>query len=151
MLRVTNHNDGDHDLRQLFQTNPNKRCQQGYDQYPVHVFTSFLQSRLTDAKILYHKAELVQNCSVLFQEEKDLKDYYKNTRECIDEYNEIVEKVFEDTQELTDELTEKLDHHCIYLAHALLKDAGPGATARQELSRMCDVIKAVLKGDAYES
>ncbi len=53
--------------------------------------------------------------------------------------------------EITDEEEEFLDNYCIYLAHALLKDTGPGAHARAELSKMCSVIKDVMIGDAYES
>ena len=73
-----------------------------------------------------------------------MKDYYKNTRACINEYNRIVNKVFTCEQELTDKEDEKLDNHCLYLAHALLKDTGPAGTAREELEKMCDVIKDVI-------
>ena len=74
-----------------------------------------------------------------------MKDYYKNTRACINEYNRIVNKVFTCEQELTDKEDEKLDNHCLYLAHALLKDTGPAGTAREELGKMCDVILSVLE------
>lgn len=73
-----------------------------------------------------------------------MKDYYKNTRACINEYNRIINKVITDEQELTDKEEEKLDNHCLYLAHALLKDTGPAGTAREELEKMCDVIKDVI-------
>lgn len=73
-----------------------------------------------------------------------MKDYYKNTRACINEYNRIVNKVVTCEQELTDKEEEKLDNHCLYLAHALLKDIGPAGTAREELEKMCNVIKDVI-------
>ena len=73
-----------------------------------------------------------------------MKDYYKNTRACISEYNRIIDKVFTCEQELTDKEEERLDNHCIYLAHALLKDVGPGAQARESLNKTCDIIKDVL-------
>lgn len=80
-----------------------------------------------------------------------IKDYYSNTRKCIDDYNELDYQIRNCSYELTDEEEERLQHHSLYLAHALLKDVGPGAVARAELSKMCDIIKDVLKGDAYES
>ena len=73
-----------------------------------------------------------------------MKDYYKHTRKCIDQYNEIINKICEDTQEITDEETEVIDNHCLYLAHALLKDIGPGGKSREELGKMCDIIKDVI-------
>lgn len=35
-------------------------------------------------------------------------DFYKNTRACIDEYNAIVNKIYRNTEETTDEEDEKL-------------------------------------------
>ena len=49
-------------------------------------------------------------------------DFYKNTRACIDEYNAIVNKIYRNTEETTDEEDEKLQNHCLYLAHALIRD-----------------------------
>lgn len=49
-------------------------------------------------------------------------DFYKNTRACIDEYNAIVNKIYTSAEETTDEEDEKLQNHCLYLAHALIRD-----------------------------
>lgn len=73
-----------------------------------------------------------------------MKDYYRNTRACISEYNRIIDKVFTGEQELTDEEDEKLDNHCLYLAHALLKDAGPGEKSREDMRKMCTVMLDIL-------
>lgn len=73
-----------------------------------------------------------------------MKDYYRNTRACISEYNRIINKILTCEQELTDKEEERLDNHCIYLAHALIKDAGPGDKTREEMRKMCTVILDVL-------
>lgn len=78
-------------------------------------------------------------------------DYYSNTRKCINYYNKLMHQIMYGSCEITDNEEEFLDNYCIYLAHALLKDTGPGAHARAELSKMCSVIKDVMIGDAYES
>lgn len=51
-----------------------------------------------------------------------MKDFYTNTRACIDEYNEIIDKICTSLTETTDEEDEKLQNHCLYLAHALIRD-----------------------------
>ena len=73
-----------------------------------------------------------------------MKDYYKYTRGCINEYNRIINKVYTGKQELTDKEEEKIDNHSLYLAHALLKDVGAGDIARTELGKTCDIIRDML-------
>lgn len=72
-----------------------------------------------------------------------MKDYYSNTRKCIDTYNSYVNAVFIDSEELSDDRDEFLQNFCLYLAHALIKDAGPGQIARDELSKVADIINDV--------
>ena len=38
-----------------------------------------------------------------------------------------------------------MSNFCIYLAHALIKDTGTGATSREELSKMADIINDVVR------
>ena len=82
---------------------------------------------------------------------EEVKDFYSNTRKCINYYNKLMHQMMHGFYEITDEEEEFLDNYCIYLAHALLKDTGPGAHARSELSKVCSIIKDVMIGDAYES
>lgn len=49
-------------------------------------------------------------------------DYYKNTRKCIDDYNQLLDYICTSYDETTDEQDELLQNHMIYLAHALIKD-----------------------------
>ena len=80
-------------------------------------------------------------------EEKDLencKDFYKNTRACIDEYNRVVNKALSCEQEITDDEEEELDNHSMYLAHALIKDFGADGKSRETLEKMCNIILSVL-------
>ena len=51
-----------------------------------------------------------------------MKDYYINTRECIDDYNRIIDEIYNSPRETTDEEDERLQNHPLYLAHALIKD-----------------------------
>lgn len=55
-----------------------------------------------------------------------MKDYYKNTRSCIDTYNEVVERILHGTNESTNEDDEFMANFCLYLSHALIKDTGEG-------------------------
>lgn len=51
-----------------------------------------------------------------------MKDYYTNTRACMDDYNAIVNKIYTSAEETTDSEDERLQNHLLYLAHALIKD-----------------------------
>lgn len=71
-------------------------------------------------------------------------DYYKNTRECIDRYNQIVHKIQTSPAETFNDEDEFLDNFHVYLAHALIKDAGPGTVSRDRLMKTMDVVLAAL-------
>ncbi len=73
-----------------------------------------------------------------------MKDYYSNTRKCFDEYNEILDQIKTSPEEITDDQEEKLDNHCLYLAHSLLMDIGPGEQSREMLNKVADIIKDVV-------
>lgn len=51
-----------------------------------------------------------------------MKDFYTNVRECIDDYNRILDKICTSPYETTDAEDERLQNHPLYLAHALIKD-----------------------------
>lgn len=74
-----------------------------------------------------------------------MKDYYVNTRKCIDTYNSYVNAVFKDPEELSDDRDEFLQNFCLHLAHALIKDTGSGQIARDELGKMADIINDVVR------
>lgn len=74
-----------------------------------------------------------------------MEDFYKNTRACIDEYNRIQDKMRNCADETTDDEDEKIYNHCIYLAHAIIKDCGMSKVARQEMGRMADIINDIIK------
>ena len=75
-----------------------------------------------------------------------MKDFYKHTRECIDKYNQILDKymnyTLDDAHEDEDEF---FDNFCIYLAHALIKDTGTSQTPREQLSKVADIINDVIR------
>ena len=73
-----------------------------------------------------------------------MKDFYKNTRSCIDTYNEVVDRIINDTSETPDADDEFMTNFCLYLSHALIKDTGEGQTAREELSKVADIIHDVI-------
>ena len=73
-----------------------------------------------------------------------MKDYYSNTRDTIDKYNEIMNYIRNNTHETTDEQDEFLQNFCIYLAHALIKDTGYGDISREELGKVADIINDVI-------
>ena len=74
-----------------------------------------------------------------------MKDYYINTRNCIDEYNSLQEKIKSCMCELNDEQDEFLINYPIYLAHALIKDTGTGQVARDELGKVADIINDIIR------
>ncbi len=74
-----------------------------------------------------------------------MKDYYKNTRKCIDEYNYVQEKMA-NSPHVTDEVEDEfVQNFCIHFAHALIKDTGFGQTSRDELERIADIINDVIR------
>lgn len=74
-----------------------------------------------------------------------MKDYYKNTRDCIDMYNQVVDKIGNNWNDTTNVEDEFLQNFCIHLAHALIKDTGFGSTSREELSKVADIINDVIR------
>ena len=74
-----------------------------------------------------------------------MKDFYKTTRSCIDKYNEICDKVTNDSQEISNDEDEYLTNFCLYLAHALIKDTGEGQLARDEIEKVADIINVVIR------
>lgn len=72
-------------------------------------------------------------------------DYYSNTRQFIDRYNEIQEKIKTNPQPTDSTEDEFMTNQCLYLAHALIKDVGYGSTARDELVKTADIINDVLR------
>lgn len=72
-------------------------------------------------------------------------DYYKHTRECLDNYNRLQNKIKTCIEETTDEEDELMINHSLYLANALIKDAGLSSIARDELCKMADIINDVCR------
>lgn len=73
-----------------------------------------------------------------------MKDFYKNTRECIDKYNQIQEEIRSSATEVDDDQDEFLGNFCLYLAHALIKDTGMSQLPREELGKVADIINDVI-------
>lgn len=78
-------------------------------------------------------------------DKKDMKDYYVNTRKCIDKYNNVQEQVKACNYELNDDQDEFLINFPIYLAHALIKDTGTGQVSREQLEKTADIINDVIR------
>ena len=74
-----------------------------------------------------------------------MKDFYENTRKCIDRYNQIMENLVTRDSESTDEEDEFIGNFCIHFAHALIADTGFGGAARDELCRITDIIDDVVR------
>lgn len=66
-----------------------------------------------------------------------LRDYYKKTRKCIDEYNRITDKIKNSPEVTTNEEDEFMDNHYKYLVDALIDDIHDDVFLRQ----MSDAIK----------
>ena len=47
--------------------------------------------------------------------------------------------------ETTDDEDELIYNHCIYLAHAIIKDAGMSNAAREEIKQMAKIIIDIIK------
>ena len=73
-----------------------------------------------------------------------MKDYYSHTRKTINRYNQIVEKMGNVNEDTTDDEDEFIMNFCLHLAHALIKDTGGGQIAREELSKVADIINDVV-------
>ena len=72
-----------------------------------------------------------------------MKDFYPNTRKCIDKYNQISDEIFNGEKETSDEQEEFIMNFCVHLAHALIKDTGGGQLAREELVKVADIINII--------
>lgn len=72
-----------------------------------------------------------------------MKDYYKNTRSVIDQYNQIVNEVYASLEETTDEEDEFITNFYLYLSHALIKDTGFSRAAIEELHKISKVLSNV--------
>lgn len=73
-----------------------------------------------------------------------MKDFYPNTRNVIDKYNQVQDRIMRGNEESTEAEDEVLANFCLHLAHALIKDTGTGQLAREELCRVADIIKDVI-------
>ena len=73
-----------------------------------------------------------------------MKDWYKSTRQCIDNYNTVVNKIQFGQDATTEEDDEFLQNFCIHLAHALIKDTGCGQLSREQLGKVADIINDVI-------
>lgn len=74
-----------------------------------------------------------------------MKDYYKNTRECLDKYNTVQEDIKICNNETSDDDDEFLINFPIYLAHALVKDFGFGQCSREQLEKTADIINDLIR------
>lgn len=74
-----------------------------------------------------------------------MKDYYENTRNVIDKYNQIHNKVYNDPDETFSEEDEFLQNFCLHFAHALIKDTGYDGRDREELCKVADIINDVIR------
>lgn len=74
-----------------------------------------------------------------------MKDYYKNTRECFDKYNNLQEEIKTSASEIDDDAEEFLINFPIYLAHALVKDTGTGQVSREQLEKTADIINDLIR------
>jgi len=57
----------------------------------------------------------------------------------------VVDKIGNHWNDTTNVEDEFLQNFCIHLAHALIKDTGFGATSREELSKVADIINDVIR------
>lgn len=73
-----------------------------------------------------------------------MKDYYVNTRNILDKYNQTLDHIRNGKTETSEEQDEFLTNFCIYLAHALIKDTGYDGNAREELGKVADIINDVI-------
>ena len=73
-----------------------------------------------------------------------MKDFFKKTRNCIDTYNEIQDKMSHGSYDTTDDEDEFVVNFSLYLSHALIKDFGFGQVAREELSKVGTIIQDYL-------
>lgn len=74
-----------------------------------------------------------------------MKDYYKNTNACLLRYNEISDKIFHGEETTHDEEDEFILNFAVYLAQALIADAGFSEIAREQLGKMADIINDAVR------
>ncbi len=74
-----------------------------------------------------------------------MKDYYSNTRSCLDHFNYIQDKIKNQDIVTSEEDDEFLQNFCLYLAHALIKDTGYGQVSRDELGKTMDIVNDVIR------
>ena len=74
-----------------------------------------------------------------------MKDYYENTRNCIDKFNAVQEKIKTHTDTTNNDEDEFLHNFCLHFAHALIKDTGYGQQSREELEKVADIINDVIR------
>lgn len=69
-------------------------------------------------------------------------NYFKNTTQCIEKYNQVLDVIANYSRETTDEEDEFLQNFCLHFAHALIKDY-PGV--RDEICKVADIINDVCR------
>lgn len=74
----------------------------------------------------------------------NMKNYFKNTMELFDRYNQVIDKIKTSQLATTEDEDEFLANFSLYLAHALIKDYGMGAVSREELSKCAMIIGDVI-------
>ena len=73
-----------------------------------------------------------------------MKDYYKHTNACLRRFNEISDKILNGKEATHDEEDEFLLNFPLYLAQALVSDAGFSETAREQLTKMAGIINEAV-------
>ena len=74
---------------------------------------------------------------------RQIEDYFTNTRNTFDRYNQIIDKIKTSPTETSDEEDEFLTNFQIILAHSLIKDFGTGSY-REELKKVAAILEAAL-------
>ena len=74
---------------------------------------------------------------------RQIEDYFTNTRNTFDRYNQIIDKIKTSPTETSDEEDEFLTTFQIMLAHSLSKDFGTGSY-REELKKVAAILEAAL-------
>lgn len=74
-----------------------------------------------------------------------MKNFYPNTTECIEKYNQIQDKMYNSEETTTDNEDEFVLNFCLYLAQALVADAMFSEKAREELTKTADIINDVCR------
>ncbi len=74
-----------------------------------------------------------------------MKDYYKYTRNVLDKYNNVQDKIRNNDDVTTELEDEFLQNFYLHLAHALVKDTGYGQASRDELEKVADIINIAVR------